>query len=582
MVADGSGRDLPFWRERILRAVLVTTSWLGGVAYVPSVYLSLRQQLWSIAIADTVVWGVVLFLTLTPGLSHRVRARSLVVLVYGLGMLLVAYVGISGAGLAWLTAMPVFAAILLGQRAALAGLALSALAMGASCAGVAAGWIVFAPPPTWQDGGLAVLVVNSANGLLLSAAMALAVSALLRGLEESQRSLRQEMTERTQAFAEREQLQEQLRSAQKLEAVGHLASGIAHDFNNLLVPILANADELRRGVEAGTPEGRALADIVLSAERGRSLVQRVVRFGGKGATEPQDVCVADVLHDATRLLRAGLPATTAIECKVEDDDGTVRADPIEVHQVLMNLGANAAYAVRGRGGLVTFSLTRSPDGAHLVLRVRDDGSGMTEEARQRAFEPFFTTKPTGEGSGLGLATVHAIVTGMGGQVTIDSAPHRGTQVTVRMPRSGTMARHPRSADTVEAGATAASGGLRVLLVDDEPLVLRVCEAMLQRLGHDVVAVGDAQHAATLLESTETRIDVLLTDKSMPGMTGLALAALARRVRPSLPIVMATGFLDEWSQVEADGLGLATIIQKPYRASDLETALTHAVPVPPPR
>ena len=574
-----SAHDLPYWRERILRALLVSTCWFGAVAYVPSVWLAVVNDLWVIVVADTIVYASVVGITLWPRLSSRVRAWTMTALAYALGVVLIVVVGIAGSGLIWLACAPVFAAIVLGLRAAIRMLVLNACTMAALLGAMAADLFHYAPDTLFADGGFANFVVGAANASLLSTAVAWSIGSLLRGLEESQAQLRKEIDDRIAAMAERERLEQQLREAHKLEAVGRLASGIAHDFNNLLVPILGNAEELQRHAAPGSHQASALADIVTSAERGRSLVDRVLTFSRRASTPPSPVRLADVVRDAVQLLRAGLPPSIELVQALGELDAIVMADPIELHQVVMNLGTNAAYAMRDRGGRLTFGLVADPGGDSVTLHVRDTGTGMTPEVRARACEPFFTTKPAGEGSGLGLATVHAVVASLEGRLAIDSMPGKGTVVSITLPRlRGEVPAESLASMLVPAAAPAprAARHARVLIVDDEPLVLKLCATVLTRMGYAVTAIGDPQEAATYVVERASEIDLLLTDKTMPGFSGLELSSLARTANPSLPIVLATGFLDDAARVEAAAMGITRVIAKPYRAADLGRAVRDAL------
>lgn len=572
-----SAHDLPAWRERILRALLVSTCWFAALAYIPGVWLAIKYRLWSIAVADTVAYGAVLLLAFLPGVPYGIRAWVMTALAYLLGVVLLAVTGMSGGGMIWIASAPVFAAIVLGLRAAIAVLVVNGLTLLAYGGAIAWGVLAYGPQPPFTDGGLAAFVVAATNAFLLSTAIAWATAALLRGLEENRARLVQEIDDRVKAMAERERLEQQLREAHKLEAVGRLASGVAHDFNNLLVPILGNADELRRRVATGSAEAAALGDIITSAERGRSLVDRVLTFSRRATAPRRAVRLADVVRDAAQLLRAGLPASVQLVQQLDAPDAVVMADPTELHQVVMNLGTNAAHAMREQGGVLTFAL--AADGQRATLQVRDTGTGMTPEVRDRACEPFFTTKPAGEGSGLGLATVHAIVASLEGRLTIDTAPGRGTVVGISLPLAvdqDAVDRPPPDAVADEAAAIAPASRGRILIVDDEPLVLRLCTTVLTREGYEVTAVADPREAAVLVERSASSFDLLLTDKAMPGFSGIELASIARTANPDLPVVLATGYLDDAARLEAESSGITKVIAKPYRTAELTRVIREAL------
>lgn len=594
-------RDLTFWRERTLQALLRTTILLGLIAYLPSVWLAGRAGIWSIVVVDSVVYAWLIAVTLWPGASHRLRVVSLTTVAYVLGVVLLVRVGLTGSGLAWLSSAPVFVSVLMGLRPALVALGANLAILAGVGTAIASGLLVYASGRA--DGGMALFLIGACNATLLSAALSVSVGVLLDGLQASHRELTYEIEERARAEAEQHRLEARLREAHKLEAVGRLASGVAHDFNNLLVPILANAQELRRRAQRAAADADLgpLDDIVLSAERGRTLVQRVLALGRRSVATRRQVVVAEVLREAAQLLRAGLRADVVIAVEVTHDDVKVFADPVELHQVVMNLATNAAHAMRHGGGRLTLRQDVDDDGT-VAIHVVDTGEGMGEPVRQRALEPFFTTKSVGEGSGLGLSTAYAIVGELGGRLEIASEPGQGTVVVVRLPiapgRLDTVAgtgdatptaaptRDPMPAAPPDAPAVSPdTARRRVLVVDDEELVLKTCAMVLGRLGYDVQATTDPHEAAAIVRTGRDRIDLLITDKAMPGLDGLALARQVRRLAPTLPIIVATGYLDEATAVQVEELGGASVIMKPYRIEDLAAAAadalgTHAAPAPP--
>ena len=569
------------WRGKILRAVLLSGVILGTIAYVPSVILSIRFHVWTIAVADTIAWLGILTLCFSRRLSYESRTRGVLGIIFMLAVLLIAMIGMPGTGLLWFCAFPVLAALLLGFRAAVVSLILFAITCVGFAIAIAGGWFVWglSGPGTTitvaED--LLLWTVNASNALVVSAAMSLALATLLRGLESTNRSLAAAIEERDRSQAEREKLESQLRQAHKLEAVGRLAGGIAHDFNNLLVPMLVYTDDVRRELPAGTPAWDRLGEVLQSAERARSLVQRILMFGRRAVVARTSVRVDAIIREAGGLLRAAIPSMIDIRYAFETTDAVVVADPAELHQVIMNLGTNAAYAMREDGGRLTFHLDHVDGGQFVRLRVIDTGAGMTPDTIEHAFEPFFTTKPAGEGSGLGLATVHGIVTALGGHIALSSEPGRGTTVELCLPRRVGDA---DAAVRLNEPDLAVGAGERVLVVDDEPVVLSACQQLLMRLNYEVTACENPERALELLRRQPAAYDVLVTDQAMPDMTGPDLAAAARHLRPDLPIVLSTGFLDDSVRASVATLGIDFVLSKPYTLRDLSTALrtvleTHA-------
>ena len=547
----GGGLSLMEWRGKILRAVLITGAILGTIAYIPSIILSIHFGVWTIVVVDTIAWIGILTLNFSRRLSYEWRARGIVAIVFVLSVMLLAVIGMPGAGLVWFCAFPVLAALLLGFRAAVASLIVFAVTCVGFGIAIAAGWYQWAaaaPPaaPVTIGEDLLLWTVNASNALAAAAAMSLALATLLRGLESANRSLAAAIEERDRGQAEREKLEAQLRQAHKLEAVGRLAGGIAHDFNNLLVPMLVYTDDVRRELPAGTPAWDRLGEVLQSAERARSLVQRILMFGRRAVIARAPVRVDAIIREAGGLLRAAIPSMIEIRYAFETTDAVVVADPGEIHQVIMNLGANAAYAMREAGGRLTFHLDHVDSGAFVRIRVSDTGAGMDTDTIEHAFEPFFTTKPPGEGSGLGLATVHGIITGLGGQISLASQPRHGTIVDIRLPRRMVDADTAVKSDEPEL---ALGAGQHVLLVDDEPVVLSACQQLLMRLNYEVTACDSPERALELLRRQPAVYDLLITDQAMPDLTGPALAAAARHLRPDLPIVLATGFLDDTARAD---------------------------------
>jgi signal transduction histidine kinase/CheY-like chemotaxis protein len=572
---DREPHDLSWWRGRILHSALVAVAVLGTVAYIPSVVLAFRFELWSIVAIDTLALAGAYVLLFAKRLSYEARAIGASAIIYLLAVVLIAVLGMTGAGLVWLAAFPLFTAILLGLRPAVVSIGLSTGTCTAFGVLLSMGrwhWAAFQTPLADE---LATWVVDAANTLVVSGAASLAMATLLHGLEHANHSLTRAIEARDKSETERQGLEAQLRQAQKLEAVGRLAGGIAHDFNNLLVPMLVYTEEVRHTLEADSVEYQRLGEVLTSAERARSLVQRILLFSRRTVVARTAVRLDAIVREAGSLLRAAVPPMIEIRYLFESPHAVVIADAAELHQVIMNLGTNAAYAMRGRSGYLTFQIDEQDrEGIPLVrLRVIDTGSGMDATTMERAFEPFFTTKPPGEGSGLGLAAVHGIVAELNGEISLSSKPGVGTTVEIVLPRQ--MQQPEREPSPAEAGVSRGSRQ-RVLVVDDEPSVLAACQQLLDRLNYEVVACTHPAQALELLRAQPSAVDVLLTDQAMPHMTGPALAEAARQLRPDLPVVLATGFLDDAVRHAVEAVGIDQVLHKPYTVTDLSIALRTAL------
>jgi two-component system, cell cycle sensor histidine kinase and response regulator CckA len=350
------------------------------------------------------------------------------------------------------------------------------------------------------------------------------------------------VTEQKRAEAERAQLIEQLHQAQRLEALGRLAGGIAHDFNNLLTVIQGNTDLLVRSTrEPGILEG--LEEIASATNRASSLTRQLLAFGRRQALEPREIDLGEVAANLAWMLRRLLGEHVELAFERAPNLGLVRADPVAMERVIVNLAANGSEAMP-RGGLLTIatenveiapgSAMGIPAGSYVRLAVSDTGGGIDTATQRRLFEPFFTTK--GSGTGLGLPTVHGIVTQSGGHIALESTSGEGSRFLVLLPRVATLAEE-RGAE-VARPATARSG--RILLVEDDPAVRRVARSILESAGYEVVVADDAQSAMDVSDETLAAIDLLLTDVVMPHHSGPAIVEALRARAPRLKVLMISG------------------------------------------
>lgn len=378
-------------------------------------------------------------------------------------------------------------------------------------------------------------------------------------------------------------LERQLRQAQKMEAIGTLAGGIAHDFNNLLSAIMGFTEIAME--EAGDNGVRTSLEHVLQAgTRAKELVRQILTFSRQHGQERRPLQIHLIVKEALNLLRASLPATINIRANIDAKSGIVMTDPTEIHQILMNLCTNAYQAMRLNGGVLTVSLepitvdegftastSNLPAGQYICLTVADTGEGMDEVTKSRIFEPFFTTRMRGEGTGLGLATVHGIVTSQSGAILLDSAPGEGSTFRVYLPRV------ERAAEIVVVkDIPAVQGTERVLLVDDQEEIVRLSERILGRLGYHVTSSADSKTALDIFKNAPHSFDVVVTDYTMPGLTGAQLAKEMLAIRPDLPIVIMTGFSESFGPEDAYAMGIREYIMKPVLASELSRAIQSAI------
>jgi PAS domain S-box-containing protein len=412
---------------------------------------------------------------------------------------------------------------------------------------------------------------------------------LFGGTIQTVLSLR-DITAERRATEDQQRLQAQLVHAQKLEAFGTLASGIAHDFNNLLTPILGGAELGRGMLPANSPVRELFERIEDGARRARALVQRMVLLGKSSSDERKLLDLSELVRDAIELLRASLPRTIKLTSTLCEDKLVVMADDVQLQQALLNLTTNAAHAMRKMpAGELTVRLTtlgplsparrkhpilRSGDWAH--IEISDTGEGMDEDTARRAFEPFFSThaaREVGGGAGLGLSVVHGVVNGHGGVIDLSSTPARGTRVDVYLPLQQQVSRVSSDEAPKAEGETKA----RILLVDDEPAVASVCRELLKMLGYEVDVSTDPREALERFAAAPDRFDLVVTDHSMPHLTGLQLAeALAPMRAARVPIVLTTGFAQDDVLSGTSRALIAEVVPKPYAIEELESAIVRAL------
>jgi two-component system, cell cycle sensor histidine kinase and response regulator CckA len=376
---------------------------------------------------------------------------------------------------------------------------------------------------------------------------------------------------------ERHRLEGQLRQAQKMEAVGQLAGGIAHDFNNLLTAIVGYATLLERTLPADATAREEAQEIIGAARRAANLTHQLLAFSRKQVLRPTVVDVNVVIRDIERILHRVIGEHITLRTSLDPGLAPVLADPSQLEQVIMNLAVNARDAMPG-GGRITIETANVPldselaqvhpearAGGYVLVAVSDTGTGLSPEAKAHLFEPFFTTKEVGKGTGLGLATVYGIVRQSGGFIGVDSEPGRGTKFRIYLPRAETPASAPVTSPV--AATTAARGAGTVLVVEDEAGVRHLARDVLRRCGYRVLEASDGSEALRLVEQ-EGRIDLLLTDVVMPGMSGAELAEKFRVLRPEARVLYASGYADEALDIHGLPTQGVPYLQKPFEPDDL--------------
>jgi len=384
-----------------------------------------------------------------------------------------------------------------------------------------------------------------------------------------------DVTDLEKAEEEKRKLEAQLQRGQKMETIGTMAGGIAHDFNNILGTIMGFTEISLCNAEKDTELYDNLQQVLQAVGRARDLIKQILTFSRQTARERKPVQVKLIVDEVLRLLRASLPSTIKIHGDIQSD-ALVLADPTQIHQILMNLCTNAGHAMRDEGGVLEVKLVDvdldadntvchsdvKPGGA-INLTVRDTGCGMPQQVLDRIFDPFFTTKETGEGTGMGLSVVHGIVRTMKGTITVDSEPGHGSTFKVYFPVIEKRL-EPQVGD-VEVVPT---GNERILFVDDEPALAYIGKQTLGTLGYDVTTCTSSIEALELFKTRPDRFDLVITDMTMPNMTGDNLAEELIRIRPEIRVILCTGYSAKVNEQQAMALGIRAFVWKPLMKREI--------------
>ena len=384
-----------------------------------------------------------------------------------------------------------------------------------------------------------------------------------------------------QDVTERRQLEKRMLQAQKMEAIGTLAGGIAHDFNNILAAMFGYAYLLQQDTEGNPAAQENIEEILKATGRAKDLVQQILTFSRQREQKPQLVQLDSIVREAVRFLRASLPSQIKIELNLVSDAPAVLADPTQIYQVVINLATNALHAMEGRAGRLTIGLESFPPDARFLqlhpnfrpgpctlLTVADTGQGMDVKTMERIFEPFFTTKPVGKGTGLGLSVVHGIVESHQGAISVDSMVGCGTTFRLYFPGqedAATLKEAPNA--EVPAG-----NGQHVLLLDDEPALTTALERLLIRLNYQVSISNSAREAINRFSQAPVRYDLVITDLTMPEMSGLEVSRQLRQLRPDLPIILTSGFSADVNHENLAAAGICEVLPKPLSWNDLAEIL----------
>jgi PAS domain S-box-containing protein len=375
----------------------------------------------------------------------------------------------------------------------------------------------------------------------------------------------------------REDYDEKLRQVQKMEAIGTLAGGISHDFNNILSAIIGYSELANFQLKKNTSPNDSLNEILKAGYRAKNLVAQILAFSRKTENELKPMYLKPVIKEVLKLIKASLPSTIEIREDLKMDAGVVMADPTQIHQIMMNLCTNAAHAMIEEGGILevllydiifdenlTVSHPEMNPGKYIVLSVSDTGHGMSPDIVERIFEPYFTTKEKGVGTGLGLAVVHGIVKSYGGAINVQSEPGSGTTFKIYFPAIKTEPAYDHMTQEHEIPC----GNEKILFVDDEAVLARLWKNILENLGYSVSMMTDSTEAFRLFYSDPEYFDLIITDMTMPGITGAKLVKSIRNIRPDIPVIICTGYSENINEEKATNMGINAFILKPLVTREL--------------
>ncbi len=361
-----------------------------------------------------------------------------------------------------------------------------------------------------------------------------------------------------------------------MESIGNLAGGIAHDFNNILFPIIGMSELILEDLEPDSLVYENAKEIYKAGNRAKELVSQILSFSRQTDHEIMPVKLQKIIIEVLKLCRSSIPTNIEIEQDIQQDCRSILANATQLHQIGMNLITNAYHAVQKTNGKITvqlkefileknesYSLEVSP-GEYALLSVVDDGEGMSEDIKERIFEPYFTTKEQGKGTGLGLAVVYGIVKEFGGAIQVFSTIGTGTTFNIYLP----LMKKNDNSKFLKVGVNIETGHEHILLVDDEPSIARLVQQTLERLGYTVTARLSSIDALEVYKKNPNKFDMVLSDMSMPGMTGDQLAYEIKKIKPNMPVVICTGFSERINKEKAQEIGVNGFLMKPIMKSDM--------------
>jgi len=397
-------------------------------------------------------------------------------------------------------------------------------------------------------------------------------------LRDQNSILEKKVEERTAALASSEN---QLQQVMKLQAIGTLAGGIAHDFNNILFPIVGYTELTMDDVPEGSQARQNLEEVLKATNRAKELVQQILTFSRQNGQERKPLKVQSLIKEALKLLRATIPSSIEINCSVDEECGPIIGDPTQIHQVVMNLCTNAYHALPETGGKIEVCLKEinlsyeqslqrvgMKVGRHLELTVKDNGHGMAPQVMERIFEPYYTTKEQGKGTGLGLSVIHGIIKNHGGDISVYSQPGKGATFSAILPVIDDIEVEIEPVKT----ASATNGNERILLIDDEEQIIDLERRILEGLGYKVTPKTDSEEALAEFRARPDRFDLVVTDMTMPKITGDRLARRLMDINPQIPVILCTGFNEAITEEKALAMGIDKFVMKPIVRDELANTI----------
>ncbi len=581
-------------RDKILRAITYSFS----ILILPTLFISIKDSIEKKFFVEAIVYTLVYVVWLIFGVflirkvTYQVRSTLILFIVFCLGGFILAQRGLSGGGILFLVTFCVMSTALIDLRFGMMAIVISLIAIVVIGMAMVDGLLPFDPGLVWNSTAAFSWATAGAAFFVLTICMVwtsgIFQTKLLKALSELEnsqnkiisqnRALLYEIKKRKEVEQQKEEVEKYLSQTQKLESIGTLAGGIAHDFNNILSGIFGYSQLLNLHINEPERVKGYNHKIFEGAQRATSLIQQIQTFSRQTKFNKQPFNFFTILNEALKLIRSTIPTNIEIK-EVLNSKAMILADATQIHQVIMNLCTNAYHAMGDDGGILTIELNeikltenQIPKGTNLVsgkyirLEVGDTGPGIDHKVREKIFDPYFTTKKTGKGSGLGLAIVGGIVKKHNGFITFDTKIGVGTIFRLYFPITEGKKASSNEIEKTEGNPSTANEN--IMLVDDEPAIIDTLSVILSKQGYKISTFDNGESALAMLAENPTRFDLIVTDMTMPKMTGDKLSIEALKIRGDIPIIVCTGYHENFTETEAINAGIKKYIQKPVDGSEL--------------